>query len=95
MIKHDKVKPGEYNYDKWLAVINYVGVTDPEKVDWLANYLYYLENNSNMIMQDAFHMAIKDSIKLPVCEHKNTHIEFMGGSEYTTYCDDCKKVLDE
>ena len=42
------VKKGEYNYDKWEAVADKVGVIDQEKRDWLINFIHSLEDNMNV-----------------------------------------------
>jgi excinuclease UvrABC ATPase subunit len=44
----DKAKKGEHNYKKWVAVVDFVGVVDQEKRDWLINYFQQLEDNGNM-----------------------------------------------
>ena len=44
----DKAKKGEHNYEKWVAVVDFVGVVDQEKRDWLINYFQQLEDNGNM-----------------------------------------------
>jgi hypothetical protein len=43
-----KAKKGEHNYEKWVAVVDFVGVVDQEKRDWLINYFQQLEDNGNM-----------------------------------------------
>jgi len=44
-----KLKKGDYNYDKWVSVVDFVGVTDQEKRDWLINYFQQLEDNSRKL----------------------------------------------
>ncbi len=38
----------EYNYRKWEPIVDYVGVTDSIKRDWLIGYLQSLEDNGDM-----------------------------------------------
>ena len=42
-----KVKKGEHNYDKWVAIVDFVGVIDQEKRDWLINYFQQIEDAIN------------------------------------------------
>lgn len=39
-----KVKKGDYNYEKWVAIVDFVGVTDQDKRDWLINYFQSMED---------------------------------------------------
>ena len=41
------IKKGDYNYEKWVPITEYLGITDTEKRDWLINYFQQLEDNSN------------------------------------------------
>ena len=43
-----KLGEGDYNYEKWVAIVDFVGVTDQDKRDWLINYFQQLEDNGNM-----------------------------------------------
>jgi hypothetical protein len=49
-----KAKKGDYNYEKWIAVVDFVGVVDQEKRDWLINYFQQLEDNANWQMPTNF-----------------------------------------
>jgi hypothetical protein len=49
-----KLKKGDYNYEKWVAVVDFVGVTDQDKRDWLINYLQQLEDNANFQIPTKF-----------------------------------------
>ena len=43
------MQKGDYNFEKWQPIIDFVGVTDPEKRIWLTNYLQGLEDNGNNV----------------------------------------------
>lgn len=38
-------KKGEYNYEKWVPIVDFIGLTAPDKRDWLINYFQQLEDN--------------------------------------------------
>ena len=43
-----RFKKGDYNYDKWEAIVDKVGVLEQEKRDWLINYMQHLEGDGNI-----------------------------------------------
>jgi hypothetical protein len=49
-----KIKKGDYNYEKWVAIVDFVGVTDQDKRDWLINYFQQLEDNGNVQIPTKF-----------------------------------------
>lgn len=36
----------EYNWNKWQPVIDFIGITDKEKRNWLTQYLQSIEDNN-------------------------------------------------
>lgn len=55
-----KFKKDDYNYEKWVAIVDFVGVTDQDKRDWLINYFQQLEDNGNMQMPTKFNDDISN-----------------------------------
>jgi len=39
-------KSRDYNYEKWIPIIDFIGLKDQVKRDWLINYLQSLEDNN-------------------------------------------------
>jgi hypothetical protein len=64
-----KLKKGDYDYEKWVAVVDYVGVIDQEKRDWLINYFQQLEDNGNV------QIPTQSSTMMKVNESKNKFME--------------------
>ena len=53
------------NYEKWIPIIDFVGVIDPEKRDWLIDYFQQLEDNGTErqnIEVYEFHQKLIDGI---------------------------------
>lgn len=81
----------EYNWNKWQPVIDFIGVTDTEKRNWLTQYLQNLEDNGNTI--DIPKKSASDA-KLDILESvirisntykvKNTNIEFSNDDNLET-----------
>ena len=48
-IMENEMNIQDYNFNKWQPVIDFIGVTDPSKRQWLTEYLQFFEDNGKSL----------------------------------------------